>query len=216
MKLEALQVGALIMRTDRESNFEHAAEMWLVTKIDRAKAKFEAVCLHSVRAKRMGETGFVLFEDLPEYDLIAVFRIQSQSISPFLRYGTAEPKKDLYLRWAFGKKTTLGKIGDQTPFILENGRPLMVGDVVTVTNGYMQRKGCLVVWDAESGYYIMGFAGNCNSKKGKIALLKVSIERGYYCNKAGDAFVICQDDYPAEPDIEVVDFDPRLIAEVKE
>lgn len=123
----------------------------------------------------------------------------------FLRHKPAEPKKDLYLRWGYGKKTSLGKVGDKTPYKLENGRNLFVGDVVSIKNDYMEEKECLVVYDEVDGYYVMGISAVCNSKTGEIKNFTVSLEKSFSGIKNGDAF--------ATPlhrkDIEVVDFNPE-------
>lgn len=205
MKLEDLNVGAIIMHADRKDNLAHMGEMWLVTRFVRVKAKFEAVCLHSMNSKRIGETGFILFDELPDYDLITSLYLQPLNDNLFLRHKPAEPKKDLYIRWAFGKKTSLGRVGDKTPYKLENGRNLFVGDVVYVKNDYLGKKDCLVVYDEDDGYYVMGISSYCNSKTGEIKNFTVSLEKSFSDIKNGDTFATsCYTD-----GIEVVDFLPE-------
>ena len=177
MKLEDLKVGAIIMRADTKDNLSQTGEMWLVTKFINTKAKFEAVCLHSINPFRIGETGIILFDELPEYKLITALCLQPLNDNLFLRHKPAEPKKDLYIRWGFGKKTSLGKVGVKTPYKLENGRNLFVGDVVSIKNDYQEEKDCLVVYDEDDGYYIMGIAAYCNSKTGEIKNFTVSLEK---------------------------------------
>lgn len=204
MKLEDLNVGAIIMRADRKDNLAHMGEMWLVTRFVSVKAKFEAVCLHSMNSKRIGETGIILFDELTDYDLITSLYLQSLNDNLFLRHKPAEPKKDLYLRWAFGKKTSLGRVGDKTPYKLENGRNLFVGDVVSVKNDYLGKKDCLVVHDEDDGYYVMGIASCCNSKTGEIKNFAVSLEKSFSSIKNDDTFATA-----CTPNgIEVVDFLP--------
>lgn len=212
MKLEDLKVGAIIMRADRKENPLHSGEMLLVTRFISVKPKFEVVCLHSEVTDRIGETGIILFGELPDYELITALCVQSQNNSPFLQSKPTEPKKDLYLRWTFGKKTSLGKVGDKSPYRTENGRNLVVGDVVTIKNDDMKETGCLVVCDEDDGYYIMGIANDCNSKTGEIKNFQVSLERGYKTLKKGYTFDIgfCRGG------IEVVDFVPDIRAEEKE
>lgn len=204
MKLEDLKVGAIIMRSDRKENYAHTGEMWLVTKFINTKAKFEAVCLHSINHFRIGETGIILFDELPKYELITALCLQPLNDNLFLRHKPAEPKKDLYLRWAFGKKTYLGRVGDKTPYKLENGRNLFVGDVVSIKNDYIEKKDCLVVYDEDDGYYVMGIASGCNSKTGEIKNFTVSLEKSFSDIKNGDTFATAW--YP--DGIEVVDFPP--------
>lgn len=205
MKLEDLNVGAIIMRADRKDNLAHTGEMWLVTRFVSVKAKFEAVCLHSLDPQRIGKTGIILFDELPGYDLITSLCLQPLNDNLFLWHNPPEPKKDLYLRWAFGKKTSLGKVGVKTPYKLENGRNLFVGDVVSIKNDYMEEKDCPVAYDEDDGYYIMGIASDCNSKTGEIKDFTVSLERSFSVIKNGDTFATAL--YP--DGIEVVDFLPE-------
>lgn len=205
MKLEDLNVGAIIMLADRKDNLAHTGEMWLVTRFVSVKAKFEAVCLHSLNPQRIGETGIILFDELPGYDLITSLCLQPLNDNLFLKHKPSKPKKDLYLRWAFGKKTYLGRVGDKTPYKLENGRNLFVGDTVSIKKDDMEEKGCLVVYDEDDGYYVMGISPDCNSKTGEIKNFTVSLEKSFSGIKNGDTFatVIFSDG------IEVVDFQPK-------
>lgn len=205
MKLEDLNVGAIIMRADRKDNLAHTGEMWLVTRFVSVKAKFEAVCLHSMNSKRIGETGIILFDELPGYDLITSLCLQPLNDNLFLRHKPAEPKKDLYLRWGYGKKTSLGKVGVKTPYKLENGRNLFVGDVVSIKNEYLEEKDCLVVYDEDDGYYVMGISSACNSITGEIKNFTVSLEKSFTGIKNGYTFAT-----PLHRNgIEVVDFIPE-------
>lgn len=195
MKLEDLNIGAVIMRSDRKENCAHAGEMWLVTKLRISNV--EVICLNSCDAYRIGETGRILLRELPHYDLITTLCVP-------LATKPAEPKKDLYLRWGYDKKTSLGRVGDKTPYKLENGRNLFVGDVVSIKNVIMEEKGCLVVYDEDDGYYIMGIASCCNSKTGEIKNFTVSLEESFSGIKNGDTFAT-----PLHNNgIEVVDFQP--------
>lgn len=205
MKLEDLKVGAIIMRADRKDNPVHAGEMWLVTLFFNTKAKFEAVCLHSQDAHRIGETGIILFDELPDYELITALCVQPAIDNLFFRHKPAEPKKDLYFRWLIARKTSLGKIGDKTPYKLENGRNLVVGDIVKISREGEEHGGCLVVHDRVDGYYIMGIAGDCNDRKCEIKRWNVTLESGFYNRFRGDTYTagFCS------ADIEVVDFKPE-------
>lgn len=205
MKLEDLKVGAIIMRADRKDNPVYAGEMWLVTRFFNTKAKFEVVCLHSLNPFRIGETGIILFKELHGYELITAFGIQPSIDNPFLQHKPSKPKKDLYLCWAFGKKTSLGKIGDKTPYKLDNGRNLIVGDIVKISREGEEYSGCLVVHDRVDGYFIMGIAHDCNDRIGEIAGWNVTLESGFYNRFKGDTFNLDFD----TPQIEVVDRSPE-------
>ena len=195
MKLEDLNVGAVIMRSDRKENYAHTGEMWLVTKFHISN--IEAVCLNSRDPYRIGETGLILLRELPRYDLITTLCVP-------LATKPAEPQKDLYIRWGYGKKTPLGKVGVKTTYKLENGRNLFVGDVVSVKNDDMEGKDCLVVYDEDDGYYIMGISACCNSQTGEIKNFTVSLKKSFSDIKNGDTFATAF--HPKG--IEVVDFPP--------
>ena len=195
MKLEDLNVGAVIMHSDRKENFAHAAEMWLVTKLRISNV--EVICLNSCDAYRVGETGIILLTELHHYDLITTL-----CVTPATK--PTEPQKDLYIRWGYGKKTPLGKVGVKTTYKLENGRNLFVGDVVSVKNDYMEGKDCLVVYDEDDGYYIMGISASCNSQTGEIKNFTVSLKKSFSDIKNGDTFATAF--HPKG--IEVVDFPP--------
>lgn len=196
MKLEDLNIGAVIMHSDRKENYAHTGEMWLVTKLRISKV--EVICLNSSDPHRVGETGLILLNELPHYDLITNLYVP-------LATKPTEPQKDLYLRWAFGKKTSLGRIGDKTPYKIENGRRLIVGDIVKISREGTEYGGCLVVHDITDGYYIMGIASDCNSKTGEIKNFTVSLENSFSDIKNGDTFAVA-----STPDcIEVVDFIPE-------
>lgn len=205
MKLEDLKVGAILMRADRKENPLHSGEMLLVTRFINVKAKFEVVCLHSKVTDRIGEIWFILFDELPAYNLITALYLQPLNDNLFLRNKPAKPQKDLYIRWAFGKKTSLGRVGDKTPYKLENGRNLFVGDVVSIKNDYLEKKDCLVVHDEDDGYYVMGIASGCNSKTGEIKNFAVSLEKSFSSIKNGDTFATAW----LPNAIEVVDFQPE-------
>lgn len=205
MKLEDLNVGAIIMRADRKDNLAHMGEMWLVTRFVSVKAKFEAVCLHSMNSKRIGETGIILFDELPGYDLITSLCLQPLNDNLFLKHNPEKPKKDLWLRCGIGKYTSLGKVGDKTPYKLGNGRNLFVGDIVSIKKGDMEEKNCLVAHDEDDGYYITGIASDCNSKTGEIKNFTVSLEKSFSVIKNGDTFGTGWN----PNGIEVVDFNPE-------
>ena len=205
MKFEDLSVGAVIMRADRKDNLAHTGEMWLVTRFVNVKAKVEAVCLHSRNPYRIGETGIILFDDLPDYELITALCVQPAIDNPFFRHKPAEPKKDLYLRWLIARKTSLGKIGDKTPYKLENGRNLVVGDIVKISREGEEHGCCLVVHDIANGYYIMGIAADCNDRKCEIKGWNVTLESGFYNRLKGDTYTAGF----RSADIEVVDFKPE-------
>lgn len=125
--------------------------------------------------------------------------------NPFINHKPSKPKKDLYLRWRYGKKTSLGRIGDKTPYKLENGRNLFVGDVVSIKNDNMEEKGRLVVHDEDDGYYIMGISSACNSKTGEIKYFTVSLENSFSGIKNCGTFATTLH----RNGIEVVDFNPE-------
>lgn len=205
MKLEDLKVGAIIMRADRKENPLHSGEMLLVTRFINVKAKFEVVCLHSKVTDRIGETEIILLDELPGYKLITALCLQSLNDNLSLNHNTKKSKKYLYLRWVFDEKTSLGRIGDKTPYKLENGRNLFVGDIVKISREGDEHSGCLVVHDTTDGYYITGIASHCNDRKCEIKHWDVTLESGFYNLLKGDTYTAGS----ISAGIEVVDFNPE-------
>ena len=192
MKFEDLSIGAVIMHTDRKENHAHTGEMWLVTKFSFSKV--EVICLNSSDPYRVGETGLILLKALPHYDLITTW-----CVLPATK--PAEPKKDLWLRWSIANKTTLGKVGERTPYSDENGDYLCIGDTVKVKRGFLEFSDCLVVWDEKDDYYIMGIASDCDSRTGSTDDWELFKERSYTYLKNGDT--------SNKSSVEVVDFPPK-------
>lgn len=199
MKLEDLKVGAIIMHADAKTNPIHTGTMYIVLKIDKEHEDIEACCINCQIGTAIGEVRHISTRSISEYNML--FQIL---IAP-PRDNLSVSKKDLYLRWGYGKKTSLGRVGDKTPYKLKNGRNLFVGDVVSIKNDYMEEKECLVVHDEDDGYYVMGISSVCNSKTGEIKNFTVSLEKSFSCIKNGDTFAT-----PLHRNgIEVVDFIPQ-------
>lgn len=194
MKLEDLKVGAIIMHADARTNPIHTGTIYIVLKIDKEHEDIEACCVNSQFGIAIGEVHHISTRSISEYNMLFQILIAPPAVR----------SKDLYLRWGFGKKTSLGRVGDKTPYKLENGRNLFVGDVVSIKNDYMEEKECVVAYDEEDGYYIMGIASYCNSKTGEIKNFTVSLEKSFSGIKNGDTFAT----YSSPNGIEVVDFPP--------
>lgn len=199
MKLEDLNMGAVIMHADAKTNPIHTGTMYIVLKIDKEHEDIEACCINCQIVTAIGEVRHISTRSISEYNML------TQIVLAPLGDNLSVSKKDLYIRWGFGKKTSLGKVGVKTPYKLENGRNLFVGDIVSIKNDYMEEKGCLVVYDEEDGYYVMGISSACNSKTGEIKNFTVSLEKSFSCIKNGDTFetALCYNG------IEVVDFQPE-------
>lgn len=192
MKLEDLKVGSIIMRADRKENPMHAGEMWLVTRFHISKVG--VICLHSRDPYRIGEAGLIMFKQLPDYDLITTL-----CVPPAPK--PAVPKKDLWLRWSIADKTTLGKVGERTPYSDDKGNFLCIGDVVKIKRGFLEFSDCLVVWDEKDDYYIMGIASGCDSRTASTGGWELFKERSYTDLKNGDVH--------NKVSVEVVDFPPK-------
>lgn len=201
MKLEDLKIGAVIMHADARTNPTHTGTIYIVLKIDKERGDVEACCINCQIASAIGAVRYISTRRISEYNML----FQILIAPPAVRSNPTATSKDLYLRWAFGKKTSLGKIGDKTPYKLENGRNLFVGDVVSIKNGYLEKKDCLVVYDEDDGYYVMGIASFCNSKTGEIKNFAVSLEKSFSSIKNGDTFATAW----LPNGIEVVDFQPE-------
>lgn len=199
MKLEDLNVGSIIMHADAKTNPIHTGTIYIVLKIDKEHEDIEACCVNSQIGIAIGEVRHISTRSISEYNMLTQIVLAHPGDNLYVS------KKDLYIRWAFGNKTSLGRVGDKTPYKLENGRNLFVGDVVSIKKDDMEEKDCLVVYDEDDGYYVMGISPNSNSKTGEIKDFTVSLERSFSVIKNGDTF--------ATPvirnGIEVVDFQPE-------
>lgn len=201
MKLENLKVGAIIMHADVRTNPIHTGTMYIVTKIDKECEDIEVCCVNCQIGTVIGEVHHISTRSISEYNML----FQILIAPPAVRSNPTATSKDLYLRWGYGKKTSLGRVGDKTPYKLENGHNLFVGDVVSIKNDYMEEKDCLVVYDEDDGYYVMGISSACNSKTGEIKNFTVSLEKSFSGIKNGDTFATAM--HPNG--IEVVDFNPE-------
>lgn len=199
MKLEDLNIGAVIMYADAKTNPIHTGTMYIVLKIDKEHEDIEACCVNSQIDIAIGEVRHISTRSISEYNML------TQIVLATTADNLSVAKKDLYIRWAFGKKTSLGRVGDKTPYKLENGRNLFVGDVVSIKKDDTEEKDCLVVYDEDDGYYVMGISPDCNSKTGEIKNFTVSLERSFSVIKNGDTF----DTALFYNGIEVVDFQPE-------
>lgn len=200
MKLEDLKIGDIIVPNGASRNlFTQLADsldfVCVVVKIYVALGVFEVVVIYTNDNTWLGKSISFSCKDL---DCFYRHNLNARELLKMKR-------KPLYLRWGYGKKTSLGRVGDKTPYKLENGHNLFVGDVVSIKNDYMEEKGCLVVYDEDDGYYVMGISSVCNSKTGEIKNFTVSLEKSFSGIKNGDTFAT-----PMHPNgIEVVDFNPE-------
>lgn len=196
MKLEDLNIGAVIMHADAKTNPIHTGTMYIVLKIDKEHEDIEACCINCQIGTVIGEVCNISTRSISEYNML----FQIPIAPPAVRSNPTAPSKDLYLRWAFGQKTSLGKIGDKTPYKIEHGLRLIVGDIVKISREGEEHGGCLVVHDKNDGYYIMGIAADCNDRKCEIKHWNVTLESGFYNRLKGDTYATC---------VEVVDFIPE-------
>lgn len=201
MKLEDLKVGAIIMHADAKTNPIHTGTMYIVLKIDKEREDVEACRVNCQLGTAIGEVRHISTSSISEYNML----FQILIAPPAVASNTTAPSKDLYLRWGFGRNTSLGKIGDKTPYKLENGRILVVGDIVKISREGKECGGCLVVHDSTDGYYIMGIAADCNDRKGEIKHWNVTLESGFYNRLKGDTYTVGI----RSSGIEVVDFKPE-------
>lgn len=202
MKLEDLKVGAIIMHADAKTNPIHTGTIYIVLKIDKEREDIEACCVNSQIGIAIGEVSHISTRSISEYNMLTQIVLAHPGDNLYVS------KKDLWLRWSFGKKTSLGKIGDKTPYKLENGRNLFVGDIVKISREGEEHAGCIVVHDRADGYFIMGIASDCNDRIGEINHWNVTLERGFYNCLKGDIYNAGFYRRYIE-DIEVVDFKPE-------
>lgn len=201
MKLEDLKVGAIIMHADARTNPIHTGTMYIVLKIDKEREDIEACCVNCQLGTAIGEFRHISTRNISEYNML----FQIHIAPPAVRSNPTATSKDLYFRWGFGRNTSLGKIGEKTPYKLENGRKLVVGDIVKISREGKEYGGCLVVHDSTDGYYIMGIAADCNDRKCEIKHWNVTLESGFYNRLKGDTYTVGI----SSAVIEVVDFKPE-------
>lgn len=199
MKLEDLNIGALIMHADAKTNPIHTGTMYIVLKIDKEHEDIEACCVNCQIGTAIGEVRHISTRSISEYNLLTQIVLAPTGDNLYVS------KKDLYLRWAYGEKTSLGKIGDKSPYKLENGLNLFVGDIVKISREGKEYGGCFVVHDIADGYYIMGIASECNDRKGEIKHWNVTLESGFYNRLKGETYPTSS----CSAGIEVVDFQPE-------
>lgn len=197
MKLEDLNVGSIIMHADAKTNPIHTGTIYIVLKIDKEHEDIEACCVNCQIGIAIGEVRHIPTRSISEYNMLFQILIAPPAVR-------SNPT-DLYLRWTFGEKTSLGKIGDKTPYKLENGRNLFVGDTVKISREGNVYCGCLVVHDITDGYYIMGIASDCNDRQCEIKCWNVTLESGFDNRVNGDTFTAGS----SSRCIEVVDFLPE-------
>lgn len=201
MKLEDLKVGSIIMHADAKTNPIHTGTTYIVLKIDKKREDIEVCCVNCQIGTAIGEVRHISTRSISEYNML----FQILIAPPAVRSNTTAPSKDLYLRWGFGRNTSLGKIGEKTSYKLENGRKLVVGDIVKISREGREYSGCLVVHDKTDGYYIMGILSDCNDRKWKIEGWNVTLESGFYNRLKGDTYTAGF----RSAAIEVVDFNPE-------
>lgn len=195
MKLEDLSVGAVIMHADNKTNPIHTGAMYIVLKIDEESEDIEACCVNCQLGTAIGEVRHIPTSSISEYNML--FQIGVEPPTP--------PSKDLWLRWA-RSKTSLGKVGELTPYRDKNGRPLHIGDTVRIESGANEHRGVMVVRDDIDGYYIMGISADCDSKSGTISRWSVEFERSYKRIKKGCKYAASWNSLA----IEAVDFIPEV------
>jgi hypothetical protein len=198
MKLEDLKIGAVIMHADARTNPIHTGTMYIVLKIDKEREDIEVCCVNCQIGTAIGEVRHISTRSISEYNMLFQILIAPPAVSS----NPTNPSKDLYLRWGFVRKSSLGKIGEKTPYKLENGRNLVVGDTVKISREGKEYGACLVVHDSTDGYYIMGIAADCNDRKCEIKHWNVTLESGFYNRLKGDTYTVGN----SSAVIEVVDF----------
>lgn len=200
MKIEDLKKGDIIVPNGAtRNNYTQLADrldfVCVVVKTYVAFGSFKVVVIYANDNTWIGERISFSYKDL---DCFYRHNLNTIELLKMKR-------KPLYLRWGFGNKTSLGRIGDKTPYKIENGRNLFVGDIVKISREGEEYAGCIVAHDREDGYFIMGIATDCNSKTGEIKDFTVSFEKSFSGIKNGDTFAT-----PLHRNgIEVVDFIPE-------
>ena len=94
--------------------------------------------------------------------------------------------------------SALGRIGEVTPFTDDNGEVLYVGDTVTVSRDYRAWHKCVVVYDEDFGYFVMGIQRDCDLEKGVIHKYAVKKDSSWKDRHIGQRLHSGHDDYEIE------------------
>lgn len=166
MKLEDLKIGNIIVPNGATRSLptqlaDSLDFVCTVVKIYEVFGSFEAVVIYTNNYAYLGRKISFSTKDLICFDHCKLNAIE------FLKM----KRKPLYLKWVYDK-STLGRIGEVTPFTDDDGKVLYVGDTVTITHNSYSWHNCVVVHDT-FGYFVMGIRDCCHNDCGVISKFEV-------------------------------------------
>lgn len=202
MKLEDLQVGDFLIPNGRfrgaVTKTVHENNIALVvTRIDAPNHFFVAIAVVSSDKARVGEKMVLHENDLTCFNVHATYVKECMS----------KENKVRYLKWTIGAESSLGRIGEGTPFNDDFGNALYVGDTVTVTYDFRSWHKRVVVHDDKFGYFVMGIQRCCDEDSGTISKYVIKKDSGWLERRVGER--LPSGHIGSDCIIEVVDFLPE-------
>lgn len=192
MKLEDLKIGDIIVPNGATRSLptqlaDSLDFVCTVVKIYEVFGMFETVVIYTNNYAYLGRTISFATKDLVCFDNCKL------NAAEFLKM----KRKPLYLKWVYDK-SPLGRIGEVTPFTDDNGEVLYVGDTVAVCRDYRSWHKCVVVYDEDFGYFVMGIQRDCDCKKGVIHKYAVKKDSSWRERLIGERLHSGHDDYEIE------------------
>lgn len=163
MNLEDLNEGDILIPNGRfrgvVTKDVHEKNIALVvTRIDAPHHFFVAIAVVSSDKARVGEKVVLHENDL------TCFNVHATSVKEYMSH----ENKVRYLKLTIGDESSLGIIGEASPFDDDFGNALYVGDTVTATYDFCSFHKCVVAHD-KLGYFVMGIHRFCDKDSGKIS-----------------------------------------------
>lgn len=177
MKIMDLRAGDILISNGKGVSINTrmaSASTWhsVVTGYNRSDSKVNLLVFASTDTKFIGMQFSITSKELCCF---VVKRCES-----ILQVG--DETESLYLTWDMDG-TSIGRIGEITPFTDYYGTQLYVGDTVTVTRDFCSWHKRVVVHDKTFGYYIMGIKSSCDEHRGKI--FNYVIKKDSDCSERG-------------------------------
>lgn len=113
-------------------------------------------------------------------------------LHPEDKFDFATGVKTCILKESKGKETfpilwgvcgNYGKVGEPTPYKDKFGRPLFIGDVVTVKSNLTDKNYTEFIVKNDGKPFIMGLECCCNEKTGRISGYEITLENPFHCIK---------------------------------
>lgn len=177
MKIMDLHVGDILISNGKGVSINTrmaSASTWhsVVTGYDRSASKANLLVFASTDTKFIGMQFGITSKELCCFVVKrceSILQVDGETES-------------LYLTWDMDG-TSIGRIGEPSPFTDDYGNQLCVGDTVTVTHDFRSWHKRVVVHEKTLGYYIMGIKKSCDEHRGKI--FNYEVKKDSDCSERG-------------------------------